>query len=69
MVFGYILGANAGMNQALTQEDMRKMQEHIGKVKFTNPAKYQAMMKKTGGNITDCCSCHTEVPIVVPPTK
>jgi len=63
MVFGliYILGANAGMKQALTQEDTKKMKEHVEKVKFKNPAKYQAMTKKTGGNITDCCSCHTEV--------
>jgi hypothetical protein len=61
IVFGYTLGANAWMKQALTQEDTKKMKEHIEKVKFKNPAKYQAMIKKTGGNITDCCSCHTEV--------
>jgi hypothetical protein len=73
----YILGANAGMNQALTQEDIQKMQRHIEKVKFTNPAKYQAMVKRAGGNITHCCSCHVEVcsgnvqgaPIVAPLTK
>ena len=56
-----IFGANAGMNQALTQEDMKKMKEHVEKVKFTKPAKYQAMMKRAGGNITHCCSCHVEV--------
>jgi hypothetical protein len=73
----YILGANAGMNQTLTQEDIQKMQRHIEKVKFTNPAKYQAMIKRAGGNITHCCNCHTEAcnsnvqrsPIVVPPIK
>jgi len=37
------------------------MQEHIEKMKREKPQKYQAMVQKAGGNITDCCSCHTEI--------
>jgi len=37
------------------------MQEHIEKVKLTNPRKYQAMIQRAGGNITHCSSCHKQV--------
>jgi len=56
-----IFGANAGMKQALTQEDTKNMKEHVEKMKFKNPAKYQTMIQRAGGNITHCCSCHVEV--------
>ena len=34
------------------------MEEHIEKVKLSNPEEYQAMVERAEGNITDCCSCH-----------
>jgi hypothetical protein len=37
------------------------MQEHIEKMKREKPQEYQAKVQRAGGNITDCCSCHTEV--------
>jgi hypothetical protein len=37
------------------------MQNHIEKVKRTSPGKYQSMVQRAGGNITDCCSCHKEI--------
>lgn len=37
------------------------MQRHIEKVKIKSPQKYQTMVQRAGGNITDCLSCHVEV--------
>jgi cytochrome c len=37
------------------------MQDHIEKVKRKNPAGYQEMVDKAGGNITSCVSCHTDI--------
>lgn len=36
------------------------MEEHIEKVKLSNPEEYDAMIERSGGDITDCCSCHKE---------
>jgi hypothetical protein len=51
---GVISYAGPSMNPAV-------MQNHIEEVKRTNPGKYQAMVQRAGGNITDCCSCHKEI--------
>lgn len=45
----------------LTQEELQNMQEHIEKVKVTNPGKYNAMIESAGGSVTHCCGCHKEV--------
>ena len=42
-------------------DQLKLMNEHIAKVKIKNPQKYQKMVERAGNNITDCCSCHTEV--------
>jgi hypothetical protein len=34
------------------------MKDHIEDVKLKHPEKYEAMIKKAEGNITDCESCH-----------
>ncbi len=46
------------INTASLEEHMKV---HIEKVKLTNPKKYQDMMKRAGGKITDCRSCHIEI--------
>jgi len=43
------------------EEVMKSMKTHMEKVKIENPAKYEAMMKKAGGNVTECRDCHKEV--------
>ena len=48
------------------QEQMKK---HIDKVKLTNPGKYQAMIQRAGGNVTQCCSCHVESCVGKIPTQ
>jgi len=40
------------------QDPSLLMQEHIKKVKDTNPADYQVMVEDAGGNIAGCLSCH-----------
>ncbi|MFA6055065.1 MAG: hypothetical protein WC769_06815 [Thermodesulfovibrionales bacterium] len=46
-------------------KDTTNVQEHIKvhleKVKISNPKKYQEMVERAKGNITDCLSCHIEV--------
>lgn len=34
------------------------MKDHIEDVKLKHPEKYQAMIEKAKGNITDCKNCH-----------
>jgi hypothetical protein len=34
------------------------MKEHMIKAEQKNPAKYNAMVKRAGGPITGCLSCH-----------
>ena len=52
----------AGMSYADSAKNIEViMQEHIEKMKRTKPEKYQAMVERAGGNITDCLSCHEEV--------
>ena len=43
------------------EEVMKFMKAHMEKVKIEKPAKYEAMMKNAGGNITECRDCHKEV--------
>ncbi|OGW38275.1 MAG: hypothetical protein A2Y97_04635 [Nitrospirae bacterium RBG_13_39_12] len=43
------------------EEYKQKMNGHIEKMKLKNPQKYQEMMQKTGGNITNCIDCHKEI--------
>lgn len=38
-----------------------QMKGHIEKMKIKNPKKYQEMVERAKGNITDCLSCHVEV--------
>ncbi len=37
------------------------MENHVEKVKLKNPAAYQEMVDKAGGNITNCVSCHVDM--------
>lgn len=55
---GIKLYAQPSITPANIQEQMKK---HIEKVKLTNPGKYQAMMQRAGGNVTQCTDCHQEV--------
>ena len=41
-----------------SEEFQQRMQEHIEKVKITNPGEYQKMIERAGENITHCKSCH-----------
>jgi hypothetical protein len=43
------------------EEVMKFMKTHMEKVRIEKPAKYDAMMKNAGGNITECRDCHKEV--------
>jgi len=42
-------------------DQLQGMKEHIEKAKKKNPKKYEEMLQRASGNITDCCSCHIEV--------
>jgi len=44
-----------------TPDLQEKMKDHIEKVKVANPQKYQGMVLRAGGNITQCTDCHKEV--------
>jgi hypothetical protein len=46
---------------AASQGNQANMQNHIEKVKRKNPAGYQEMVDKAGGNITNCVSCHIDI--------
>jgi len=52
----FIMGV--GLYAETTTNPAPAMQEHIEKVKLSNPEEYQAMVERAGGNITECCSCH-----------
>jgi hypothetical protein len=54
LITGVSLYAESTVNQDSA------MQDHIEKVKLSNPEKYDAMIERAGGVITDCCSCHKE---------
>ncbi len=45
--------------QELTGKELQEMKKHMQEMQRKNPAKYAAMMQKTGGKITHCSSCHT----------
>lgn len=49
---GNLLAA-AGNEQAV-------LQNHVEKMKFKSPGKYQEMVQRAGGNVTSCLSCHVE---------
>lgn len=38
-----------------------QMKEHIEKMKFKNPKKYQEMVERAKSTITYCTDCHVEV--------
>ncbi len=42
-------------------QDIKNMQRHIDEMKIKNPIKYEEMVKRAGGNITQCADCHQEV--------
>jgi hypothetical protein len=52
----FIMGV--GLYAETTTNPAPTMEEHIEKVKLSNPEEYDAMIERAGGNITDCCSCH-----------
>jgi len=60
MIFRLKINAHAAPieNKTNIQEHIKV---HIEKVKFSNPQKYQEMVQRAGGNITQCTDCHKEV--------
>ena len=52
----FIMGV--GLYAETTINRAPAMEEHIEKVKLSNPEEYEAMIERAEGNITDCCSCH-----------
>ena len=46
---------------AKTKPDPVRMQRHVDEVKITHPAEYQDMLKKAGGIVEDCISCHGDM--------
>jgi len=38
-----------------------QMKSHIEKMKLKNPQKYQFMIERAGGNVTQCTDCHQEL--------
>ena len=56
-----LLFLQANLVYAAAQRNPATMQNHIEKVKRKNPAEYQKMVDKAGGNITNCISCHTDI--------
>ena len=44
-----------------TTNIQEQMNKHLEEMKIKNPKKYEEMVKRAGGNITHCCSCHVEV--------
>ena len=52
----FIMGV--GLYAETTTNPAPAMEEHIEKVKLSNPEEYDAMIERAGGTITDCCSCH-----------
>ncbi len=55
----FIMGV--GLYAETTTNPAAAMEEHIEKVKLSNPEEYEAMIERAEGNITDCCSCHKEL--------
>jgi len=43
------------------EELQRSMQDHMARMLTAKPGKYQEMVEKAAGNITNCCSCHVEI--------
>lgn len=41
-------------------EMLWQLQEHIEKVKISNPSKYKEMIARAGGNVDRCTGCHVE---------
>jgi hypothetical protein len=64
LIFGLGVASYAGMPKPPAkskEETMKIMQTHMEKMKIKNPAKYEAMLKNAGGNVTECRDCHKEV--------
>jgi hypothetical protein len=60
LVFG--MGVRSYAQPMINPADIQeKMKEHIEKVKLKNPQKYQEMVQRAGGSITQCTDCHKEV--------
>jgi hypothetical protein len=60
MVLSAVANVYAGP-MTIQEEFKQKVNAHMEKVKLTNPGKYQAMIKRAGGNVTQCTDCHTEI--------
>lgn len=41
-------------------EEAAQMQQHMLAMQIKEPARYQEMVTRAGGNIVNCCSCHVE---------
>jgi hypothetical protein len=63
MTFLFIIfGIHVYAGQIIGQEEHKqKMNAHIEKMKIKNPQKYQEMIQRAGGNVTNCCSCHIDI--------
>ena len=40
---------------------LREMQQHMEKMRVERSQKYQAMVQRAGGRISDCLDCHEEL--------
>jgi hypothetical protein len=60
LMFGTGVTLYAQPPRVSSEELQQRMQEHIDKVKITNPGEYQKMIERAGESITHCCSCHQE---------
>lgn len=54
----YVIFGMKSISYAESEKYKVSMKDHIEDVKLKHPEKYQAMIEKAEGNITDCKSCH-----------
>jgi len=60
LMFG--IGIKSYAQPRINTEDVKEhIRVHLEKVKIKNPLKYQDMMKRVNGNVTQCTDCHKEV--------
>jgi hypothetical protein len=58
LIFGIYVYAGPVIGQ---EEPQQKIKGHINKVKSTDHKKHNEIVKKAGGNITQCTDCHIEL--------
>lgn len=60
LMFG--IGIKSYAQPQINTEDVKEhIRVHLEKVKLKNPIKYQEMVQRAGGNITQCTDCHIEL--------